>query len=324
MADAATILARLRTSPDLTAALVDLVIDDALARPLPALVDASALARRLTAAITATHAAEGLAGWIERALVDLRDALPRRDAPLRDALPPGLPAALSKAARRPFTPSRELVRAVVQHAAMRAMMRTIMQATLTDFGKKMWSAIPDTSRIPGAGLRSRLVDMAKGVASAVGSEVERQLDDRVRGFVDVGLQTAIDMVIDRASDPRFADEQGAWRADMIPAVLALPGARMVAELDQIDPANAAADAVAVIAAIAAWEPLEGEIQAILARASALIAGRSLAELLAGSGLVEAWRPVIAGQLQDHAQALVAGDAFAAWLARVVDGDGATG
>ncbi|MEZ4452190.1 MAG: hypothetical protein R3B09_22180 [Nannocystaceae bacterium] len=319
MADAETILARLRRDPSLTDELVDLVIDDALDRPLRALIERLGLAARITAAIRATAESEGLAAWIEAAITDVRGALPRSATPTRDRLPPALPAALASAARRPFTPSRELVRAVVHQAAMRSMVRTILQTTLTDFGKRMWSALPDTSRLPGAGFRSRLVDMAKGVASVVGSEVERQLDDRVRGFIDTGLQTALDMIVERISDPRFADEQAAFRADVIPAVLSLPESRLVGEVDKIHPGHAAIDAVAVIRAVAQWEGLEAEIERILAGADAVVRGRSLRELLEGSGLVEAWRPVVAAQLRHHARGIVDGERFAGWMGRVLEG-----
>jgi len=70
------------------------------------------------------------------------------------------------------------------------------------------SAMPDTGWIPGAGIRSKLMGVAKGVASAVGAEVERQLEDRVRSFVDGALGRALDLIVERASDPRYAADMG--------------------------------------------------------------------------------------------------------------------
>ncbi|MCB9701327.1 MAG: hypothetical protein H6711_05510 [Myxococcales bacterium] len=199
-------------------------------------------------------------------------------------------------------------------------MRTVLQRTLYDFGKKMWSTLPDTSKIPGSGFRSRLMDMAKGVASVVGSEVERQLDDRVKTFVDGALASAIDIVIDRIADPAHADEMAAWRADMVPAIINQPQVRFVDELDKVKDADVAADAVTLLRAIAAWEDLEGALSRALAALLEVIGPRSLAEVAEGSGLVEAWRPLVRDRVAFHARRVITSEGFAAWIARVVDGE----
>ncbi|MEZ4381972.1 MAG: hypothetical protein R3A79_11545 [Nannocystaceae bacterium] len=320
MTDAATVLARLRSDSALIDAGVDALLDDALERPIcEHLAPTEALVGGLAAAIRATAQSPQLAPWIEVALADLRGQLPSDPRPLRERLPPALPGALAGALGRPFTPGRELVRAAINHAAMRSMMRSILQSTLLEFGKRMWSALPDTRRLPGAGFRSRLMDMAKGVASVVGSEVERQLDDRVNTYLDGALADAIDMVIERISDPRHAKEMAAWRADAIPALAAQPQVRFVAELDQIEAADVAADAVALLQAVAAWEELEAALTGALERLFAALGERSLAQLLEGSGLVEAWRPLVRERAAAHARAALTGERFAAWIARVVDG-----
>lgn len=319
MIDPATIINRLRTDPALVDAGVDVLLDHALAQPLrDALGPADALATGIATALRETAASPKLAPWIEHELGELRGHIKTDEGSVAAALPPTLPSALATALGRPFTPGQELVRAAINHAAMRSMMRSILQSTLLEFGKKMWSALPDTRRIPGAGFRSRLMDMAKGVASVVGTEVERQLDDRVNAFVDGALANTIDMVIERISDPKHSDEMAAWRSDSVRELLGQPQVRFVAELDKIAQADVAADAVALLQAIAEWEELEASLRAGIERLQGVLGERSLADLLAESGLIEAWRPLIRERLADRARSLVTSEAFAGWIARVVE------
>ncbi len=319
MIDAAHILARLRTDSALVNAGVDLILDQALADPLRELLGSpEELSAGLAKAIRASAENPGLAPWIEAELDALRTHIKADDRALAEYLPPTLPGALGHALGRPFTPGQELVRAAINHAAMRSMMRSVLQSTLLEFGKKMWSALPDTRRIPGAGFRSRLMDMAKGVASVVGSEVERQLDDRVNSFVDGALANAIDMVIDRISDPAHSREMSAWRADSVKALLAQPQTRYIAEIDKIAAADVAADAATLLETIATWEGLQDSLRMGLDHLQKVLAERSLGDLLEGSGLALAWRPLVHQRLAERARMLITSDAFAAWIARVVD------
>ncbi|HFE47446.1 MAG TPA: hypothetical protein ENJ18_18480 [Nannocystis exedens] len=319
MIDAATLLARLRTDSELVDSGVDLLLDQALAEPIGELLGSpEELSIELATAIRASANSPGLAPWIEAELDRLRSDLKTDERSIAERLPKTLPDTLGRALGRPFTPDKELVRAAINHAAMRSMMRSVLQRTLLEFGKKMWSALPDTRRIPGAGFRSRLMDMAKGVASVVGSEVERQLDDRVNSFVDGTLANTIDMVIDRISDPAHSREMSAWRADSVKALLAEPQARFTAELDKITTADVATDAVALLETFASWEGLENSLRESLEHLQTVLAERSLADLLDGSGLTQAWRPLVHARLTARARMLISSDAFAAWITRVVD------
>jgi hypothetical protein len=145
----------------------------------------------------------------------------------------------------------------------------------------------------------------------------------VNAYLDSALADAIDMVIERISDPRHAKEMAAWRADAVPALAAQPQVRFVAELDKIKDADVAADATSLLGAIAAWEGLEAALTEALDRLLAAVGERSLAEILAGSGLIEAWRPLIRERAAAHARAALTGERFAAWIAEVVDGDSAS-
>ncbi|HGG58164.1 MAG TPA: hypothetical protein ENK31_10245, partial [Nannocystis exedens] len=138
MIDAATLLARLRTDSALVDSGVDLLLDQALAEPLGELLGPpEELSSGLATAIRASANNPGLAPWIEAELDRIRSDLNTitDERTLAERLPKTLPDTLGRALGRPFTPDKELVRAAINHAAMRSMMRSVLQRTLLEFGK---------------------------------------------------------------------------------------------------------------------------------------------------------------------------------------------
>jgi hypothetical protein len=252
------------------------------------------------------------------ALAARQDRAVARPGPLAGRLPPGLARILQSALRRPFTPSRELVRAAVDHAGMRALLRTILHTTLLDFATRLRSAMPDTAWIPGAGIRSKLMGVAKGVASAVGAEVERQLEDRVRSFVDGALGRALDMVVERASDPRFAADMATWRGDAARSLLELPEAVFLAEGRKLDLQQLAADLLAAATAVARWDRLPDEATLVLTALLDELQQTTVGEMLADTGFAEAWRTQLAGEMEHHLARLFVDPGFAAWLGDLLD------
>lgn len=317
MAQAPELLARLRENPRHVAGLADLVAEEVLATPARLFLEPARLGPAVVAGLQAVADAPGHAAWLEARLRDGLARLEPRKSALKARLPGELVPILRAIVRRPMTPSRALVRAVIDHEAMRDLSRTILHTTLLDFAKKLGSVLPDTSKIPGAGVTSRLFGVARGVASAVG--LDAQLEDRVRSFVDGAVGRVIDMIVERATDPRFAGQSAAWRADVLAAVLDLPESTLHAELVKLDPARAAADVHAALGAIARWDRLPAEVDAALSGAVAAVGDATVGDLLEGSGAVEAWRPRLQAELELHLRRAVAGERFAAWLTDLVDG-----
>lgn len=320
MPSATDVLARLRDQPARATELAQVLIDAVLAAPAREFIDPGRIVPAFVAGLRAgaqradpTHLAERLAHHMDRAIA--------RPSPLAGRLPLDLQRVLLAAVRRPFTPSRELVRAAIDHAGMRALLRTILQATILDFATRLRSAMPDTGWIPGAGIRSKLMGVAKGVASAVGAEVERQLEDRVRSFVDGAIGRALDMIIERASDPRFAAEMATWRGDAVRSLLDLPESVFLAERRKLDPQRVAADVHAAVRALAEWDRLPDEAAAALQGLTDELEQRSVGELLAGTGLAEAWRGPLAGELEHHLRRLFVDPGFAGWLTDLLEGPG---
>lgn len=312
-------IARLRDQPAFATELARVIFDAVLATPVREFIAPARIVPAFVAGLRHSVAAidpEQLAAAIARRRA--RAAL--RPGPLAAQLPPELQKALQTALRRPFTPSRELVRAAIDHAGMRALLRSVLQTTILDFATRLRTAMPDTAWIPGAGIRSKLMGVAKGVASVVGAELEHQLEDRVRSFVDGALGRALDLIVERASDPRYAADMAAWRGDAVRSVLALPGSVFLAELHKLDPHALATDLHAAARALAEWDRLPDEASAVLQSLVDELEARSVGELL-GPGLVDAWRAPLHGELEHHLRRLFVDAGFAAWLTRLLDPQG---
>ena len=312
MSTATAVLVRLRDQPEHATALAQVLLDLVLATPVREFIDPT----RIVPAFVAGLRASVLAAAPERVAAMVSERQRRataRPGPLAERLPPELVRVLQTALRRPFTPGREIVRAAVDHVAMRTLVRTILHTTLLDFSTRLRSAMPDTAWIPGAGIRSKLMGVAKGVASAVGAEVERQLEDRVRSFVDGALGRAIDMIVERASDPRFASDMASWRGDAVGSILGLPESVFLAERRKLDPHHLVADLHAAATAVARWDRLPVEATVVLQSLVDELQQTTVGALLAGTGLADAWRAPLTTEMEHHLHRLFVDPGFAGWL-----------
>lgn len=313
------ILARLQGEPERAATLARVVVDAILATPLRELLDPARIAPAFVAGVRAGVDAAGAADRLHDLLVAGQRRAVARSSPLAERLPPELRTVLRRVLRRPHTPSRELVRAAVDHAGMRNLLRTILQATLLDFATKVWSVVPDTSWVPGAGLRKKMLGMAKGVASAVGAEVENRLEDKIKTFVDGFLGRAIELIVERATDPRFATDQAAWRSDAVLAILDLPEPVLLAESRKFDPRIVAGDLLDAARAVAHWDRLPAEVTAALQSLITEMGERTVGDLIDADHTAHAWRPLLTAELTHHLARLFAADGFVAWLTDLVEG-----
>lgn len=311
------ILARLQDDPQRAADLAQLLVDAVLATPAREFLEPARIVPAVVAGLRAGVTAAGDGQQLIDRLTDQQRRAVARPGPLADRLPPELRKALRRLLRHPHTPSREVVRAAVDHAGMRALLGTILQATLHDFATKVWSVVPDTSWVPGAGIRSKLFGMAKGVASAVGAGAGDLLEDKIKNFVDGFLGRAIDLIVERATDPRFAPDQAAWRSDAVLAILDLPEPVLLAERRKLDPKRIVPDVLAGARALADWDRLGPEVHAALAAILTELGESTVGDYLGGAQVEAAWRPLLTAELTHHLGTLFKRDSFAAWLTDLV-------
>jgi hypothetical protein len=307
-------LDRLRTQPSHLDALARLFVDDLLSRPMREIVEPERAASLLVEAVRAAAAEPGLASWLEARIEAAHRELDDRPGVLGELVPITVLAPLERALRRDLRPDPTLVRALVDHPSMRAVAAGILHATVLDFARSLKSAVPEAAaKVPGGGFASRLAGVAMGVASAVGSEVEARMDDRVKAWVADAIGRTIETSIKRALSPEVGDELAQWRVDVLHALMKQRIDVLGREVKKLSPKDVAADAAGLLEALAAWGSLQDALEDALSAVLERIGDQSTRSILDGSGLEDAWRPAFEAVLRDHLARVVGTDAFAGFF-----------
>ncbi len=309
--------------PGSALALARLLVDHALAAPLEVLVPPSWGARRL---------AEGLAELdTDRARQALEEVLRRTmearrgvgDRPLREALPPGVATPLRTLARQAHVPRCAVMERLLDHPALREVLRAVLLDTLTLFAGRAGALLGDLSRLPGLERFSGIVGLARGLGGAVVEAVTRRLEGRAAPFVDEALGRAMQVGIEVFSDPRRAGAMAEWQASVVDAILDLPVSVLAGEAERVDLERVSRSLVELGQALGRWEEGPAWIEGILRAAGGPLWQRSLGEVLEAVGLpAEAWRPAMEVHLTQRIEALLAEQGVRAWIeARAGKGEG---
>ncbi len=310
-ADVDGILERLRGEPERVEALVALAMDDLLSRPLPELVDPAWLSERLAEGLRASASDARTEAWIRQRIDAARGQLEGQTRRPREALPEEIVAAARDLLRRPYVPEEDLVGRLLDHRAVGNLLREVLQTALLDFAARMRPPAPP--RAAARGRLSKLVGVAQEVAGVVGQGVERQLEGKVRAFVDGAIASSVSRMVKHLCSPDRAEELAEWRSDALDVLLDVPVDRWLLELDKLDPEGLVTDLAALLRAVAESEGLAEQIRIALEAALDGAGGRSARDFLEGSGLEEGWRPHLEALVVERVRAVVAAPAFAEWL-----------
>lgn len=312
-----TLLRRLRDDDRHLRALVHLLTEDALNRPVEELIDPDWLADRLVEGLRASSGDERTRAWVRERVTEARRRLETQQGTLASRIPLERVEPVKELLRRPYTPDPRVVRALLDHRAVRALIRDLLQQALTEYANKVQipkGAVDVLRQSPlGRGRFAQLAEVAQSAARVVGSEVERQLEFKIREFVDGAITRGIEITVAHFCDPEHAEDIGDWRADSVDVLLALPVQTWRRELDKLDPERLVDDLAALLRAVVASESLRDQARAGLREAVRAGEGMSARAFLDGSGLEEGWRPHIEDLLTTRARAFVHTDAFEEWL-----------
>ncbi|MCB9794987.1 MAG: hypothetical protein H6741_19990 [Alphaproteobacteria bacterium] len=323
MPDADLLLRRLREDEQHLARLVHLATEDLLERPVSELIEPEWLAERLVQGLRTSASDDRTKEWIRDQVVALRKVAERESGNLRDRVSPELVHAARDLLRRPYAPDPTIVRAILDHKAVRDLIRELLQTTLTEYAAKVQLPKGATEAIKGSRLgRSRLAQLANAAtvaARVVGSEVERQLEGRIQEFVDGAISRAVDTSVAHFCAPEHAADIGDWRADSVDTALGFPVSTWARELAKLDPDRLIDDLAELLRALVNSEGFARQVQGLLTEMVRQGGDRSARDFLAGSGLEEGWRPHLEELMSERARAFVATDAFADWLQDLVEG-----
>jgi len=320
MSEIETLVERLRGGDEALSGLVERLVDDLLSRPVTEMVEPDWIAQRFVEGLRATAQDEHTESWLH---AQVKGALQRSESEtgsLSTRLPQELSRPLKQLLRRPYTPNATIVRSLLDHEAMRDLIRTVLVQILTDFGKSIRPALPDAplgGRRRGGKL-SQLVGAAQEVASVVGAQVEERTEAKVREFVDDAISKSLEISVAQLCSESFSDSFGRWRADSVDVLLEVPVETWQGEIESLEPEALVGEIVELIRGLAAWDGLAGLVESLLSTAMEEVGDASLRDFLAGSGIEEDWRPQVEEILLQRARDFVATDVFSDWIRSVVD------
>lgn len=316
-ADVSTVLERLRGEPARVEALVGLVMDDLLSRPVPELVDPAWLSARLVEGLRASATDARTEAWIRERIDAARAQLKGQTRRPREAVPEEIVGAARDLLRRPYIPEEDLIGRLLDHRAVGNLLREVLQTALLDFATRMRPPVPPP-KLPSSRRLSKLVGVAQEVAGVVGQGVEKQLEGKVRAFVDGAIAGSVNRMVKHLCSPERAEELAEWRSDALDVLLDVPVDRWLLELDKLDPDGLVTDLAALLRAVANSDGLADQIEVALEAVVEESGDRSARDFLEGSGLEEGWRPHLEALAVERTRAVIATDAFESWLTALME------
>jgi hypothetical protein len=322
MIDSNEALARLRDArPDGPAArLAALLVDDVLGRTLRELVDPALVVGALCDGIRAITASDEAAAHVTRELERATRELAAQPGPVGAHIPQALKDGMRELAQLGAEPHREAVLTLLDRDPLRALLRAQVIDTLVAFGKKATSPVADSAIARGLGglskrafgqIASRPSPLGS-LANAVSGEVERQMEKRATDFADTAVDGILAGIAAQVSDPARAAEQAAVRLALLDGFLELTGS----ELADLTRSNVGERVAVVRKAFAAWaaDPAFPEhVEAVIAKILARDGDRTVRDLLADVALADSVAEHARIAVRRRIDAIVATDAFAAWL-----------
>ena len=317
-------LARLRDADD--PALSDLVaialkaFDDV---PLGAVVDVDSLAkhgRRAVHHLASTPEARARALEVcTKARAEARTST----TPARDLVPAEAQAVVRTVLAQPWAPSEDLTYAVINHDAVRTLVREVLQGAMSKLVHRLRQV--DQGSLGGVGgkvvkrgkglfggVAGGLGAAAEGLMGTVRDEITATLDARMRETLGAATDEAIRGIAAWVADPAHAEPVAALRISILDLVLDLPIGELVQELDEVSN-EAVVDAVFQgLREAAARDDLEAELHGTITRAIAPWADERLGTWLDALALREVWSDASDGLITPLARRVVHTEEFGTW------------
>ncbi len=300
--------------------LADLLLDDVLNRPLADLFDAEWAARQLAAAArTAAHDRK-LEEMLRGRIQELRKQVPAGHLPI----PAAVRQPVEQLLQRSFLPDRLLVGRLLDHETAQLLLKATFQDMLISFARRLKPVLP--GKPPGfsgfSGSLGRLSKLGEGVMGAVGHEVERQVEEKAREFMEAGVHRLVMTMADHLCDPRFAHNYGQWRLHAFDVVLSTDMRLLAGEIEKLDPDALVKTGAAITRALVDRPALDADFRAILDTVLKQTGDRSLRDLLTeagGSELSDQGILALRDLLRERLRAVIETPAFALWWQEIVEG-----
>ncbi len=312
--DPQTSLARLQAT-EARDGLVELLAAHALDTPISQLVDPGELARSVVVALRAAVADDTARDRIVELVKTTRHRLAAVDDTPRAWVPPEAMEPLQQLVATPWSPSEELTYRLINHAALRTMLREVLSGSLERFTSKMRNL--DQGMLGGLGGRAvkrgrGLLGAASSLVSAVKDEMESAFEGRLKEHLGQATDEAVRTIARWISDPAHADALGSMRVSALEALLDTPVRALAAEGDAFDPGELADVVLAAMRQVAARDDLESLITSELASAVEALGDGTLGTWLEDLGLREPWLAAARPLVERQVEAITRSERFEAW------------
>jgi hypothetical protein len=300
--------------------LAALILDDLCARPLREIVDPAEVAQQAMDTMAALAECDELESLLRQRSEVWLDHMAEEDGALGAWVPGEAAKRLAALVRDAETTDTERALELLDHEAMRGLVRRVLRETLSNFVRKMKSPVSDNRIISGVRRRARgltrkprelVGGMGGGLAGAVSDEMERQMQRRVGEFVDGAVGGVLRHIAGYVTEEGNQAQFGQMRAAITELVLETPSKDVARALSDADLDAVAAFAAAEIRGLAGSDLLRQRIEQIAQ--DELDGEPTLGEWLQRRNLDEAWRGIAEPWLGGRIRALATTDEFADWL-----------
>lgn len=311
------------------ARLADLAVAEWLDLELAQWLEPHATAIHLHGLFSAWLQSEGAEQKFHELVEDVSEALGEKEVRLGTWIGTDATLLLEALARRPLTPSKDLVLGLLDREPMRRLLRRLLIDALVGFGSRLRAPVAENRLTRGLGDLGRFAraqamsragsigTFATEVVGAVSGEVERQLEKRAAEFADSILSETLRKLADLLSNPDHGDEQAELRLAVLEGLLELSTGDLAKELERTDAHGALAIARE---RMGSWLEREGAVEKIGAAIEWFLgrdAEKTVGSLLEELNLTEPVVAMVKEATLQRMRSLVSRDAFGSWLVELV-------
>lgn len=313
--------------------LARLVVEEAASTPIRDIAEPRWIASQIATALQALTRGPAARDWLAARMEEGVDRAKQHSAELGTWMPREVDTPLRQLLRQPYTPDEALVYRLIDQPATHALVREVLEGTLTRFARKLRSlegsslgklraAASKTGkglfgRVKSSqGLQGGLGGLAENLVGSVAEEFEAQLEHRVREFVGRATGEAIRTIAAHLANPELASAHAELRVGVLDALLSTPLSQLGAEATKLEPEELLDVILAALRGEAQQEAFidrtAERVEAVLAEAGEGTLGAWLDEV----GLRDMWVDSSATLVHDRLRAVVRTASFEAWWERL--------
>lgn len=331
-ADAALKKLRRKGKNSASVKLAGIIVDDLLDSPIRELAPPEEVADRSMDLLAGLAEAGDLEAMVIERVDRYVDHLASESGTLRDWLPGEAPDRLKDLLETAQAKDSDATLKVLDHEAMRGLVRKVLRETLSNFVKKLRSPVSDSRLLSGvrkraSGVRKRagrltsaprklMGGLGDGMMGAVSEEMERQMQRRVGDFVDSAVGGVMRRIADHVTDPSHQGQFGEMRAAVLDMALDTPSKDAARYLGTVDRDALAAFVAAEISGLVGSELLRERIEQLCE--DELDGEPTLGEYLDRRNVLDPWRDWAVSVVSDRTRALAQTEPFEAWLQALLD------